>query len=116
VKRGELYLVQNTHSDDPKKQRVYVVVSRQEFIDSYYSTVICAPVYSNFEGLSTQVSIGINEGLKHESAIRCDELISIAKYRLSNYVGSLPEAKLWKLDKALTFALGLDMAASFLDL
>jgi len=30
-----------------------------------------------FEGLSTQISIGLNEGLKHTSAIRCDELISI---------------------------------------
>jgi mRNA interferase MazF len=40
---------------DPKRYRVFVVVSRQVLADSRFSTVICAPVFSSGEGLSTHV-------------------------------------------------------------
>jgi mRNA interferase MazF len=93
---------------DTKKQRVYVIVSRQELIDSAYSTLVCAPVYTTYEGLSTQVPIGVVEGLKHPSAIRCDELISILKARLTDYVGLLSEEKVSELAQALSIALGID--------
>ena len=108
MKRGELYLVSLGTKTDTKKQRVYVVVSRQELIDNSYSTLICAPVYTNYEGLSTQVPVGIAEGLKHPSAIRCDELISILKSRLTDYVGTLSEEKLSELKQALSIAVGID--------
>ena len=108
MKRGELYRVSPSSKTDTKKQRVYVIVSRQELIDSAYSTLICAPVYTNYEGLSTQVPVGIEEGLKYPSAIRCDELISILKAKLTNYIGILVEGKLAELGQALSIALGID--------
>ena len=108
MKRGELYRVSLGSKTDTKKQRVYVIVSRQELIDSVYSTLICAPVYSNCEGLSTQVQVGVKEGLKHPSAIRCDELISVLKSRLTGYIGILSEEKLIELGQALIIALGMD--------
>ena len=113
MKRGELYLVSAAASGaaasgDPKKQRVYVVVSRQELIDSAYGTLVCAPVYTSFEGLSTQVSVGVNDGLKHAGAIRCDELVSILKSRLTNFVGLLSDAKCSELNRALAVAVGID--------
>ena len=108
MKRGELYRVSLGSKTDTKKQRVYIIVSRQELIDSAYSTLVCAPVYTNYEGLSTQVPVGIKEGLKHSSAIRCDELISILKSRLTRYVGTLSEEKLGSLGQALSIALGID--------
>jgi len=108
MKRGELYRVSLGLKTDTKKQRVYVIVSRQELIDSAYSTLICAPVYTNYEGLSTQVQVGVEEGLKHPSAIRCDELISILKTRLTDYVGNLSEEKLVELWQALSIAIGID--------
>ena len=46
-------------------------------IDSRFSTVICAPVYSSHAGLSTQVPVGVDQGLKHDSSIHCDEVISL---------------------------------------
>jgi mRNA interferase MazF len=108
MNRGELYRVFLGSKTDTKKYRVYALVSRQVLIDSSYSTVICAPVYTNFEGLSTQVQVGIDEGLKHQSAIRCDELISILKSRLNDYIGALSESKLEELNKALAIAVGID--------
>jgi mRNA interferase MazF len=108
MKRGELYRVYLGSKTDTKKQRVYTIVSRQELIDSAYFTLVCAPVYTNYEGLSTQVPVGIEEGLKHPSAIRCDELISIRKTRLTDYIGVLSEARLAELGQALSIALGID--------
>jgi len=108
MKRGEFYRVSSVSKTDTKKQRIYIIVSRQELIDSAYSTLVCAPVYTNYDGLSTQVQVGIDEGLKHASAIRCDELISILKTRLTDYIGILPEEKNYILNNALSIALGLD--------
>jgi len=96
-------------SRDPKKFRVFVIVSRQILIDSRFSTVICAPIYTAYEGLSTQVPVGIDEGLKHESGIHCDELISLPKSMLTNYVGKLPPEKLHLLERALIIALQLNV-------
>lgn len=107
MKRGELYLVQKPGSRGPKKQRVFAVVSRQSLIDNRFSTVICAPVYTRYEGLHTQVMVGIEEGLKHDSSINCDELTSLEKSRLTHYVGRLSTAKMAELDRALAIALDL---------
>ena len=65
MKRGEMYRVAHASVQDPKKQRVFVVVSRQILIDSRFSTVICAPVYTAYDGLATQIPVGTDEGLKH---------------------------------------------------
>jgi len=85
-----------------------VVVSRQLVIDSRFSTVVCAPAYSVHDGLSTQVAVGVDEGLKHSSSIHCDELVSIPKTKLTNYVGTLSPEKLKVLDQALRVALELE--------
>jgi len=107
VKRGELYRVANPSAKDPKKSRVFVIVSRQVLIDSRFSTVICAPIYSTHDGLSTQVLVGVDEGLKHDRSIHCDELVSLAKSLLTNFVGSLSPQKIEELNKALSTALDI---------
>ena len=108
MKRGDLYRVFKSTPADPKRSRVFVVVSRQVLIDSKYSTVVCAPVYSSYEGLSTQVPVGVDEGLKHDSAIHCDGLISIPKRALTDYVGTLTDEKLLQLNRALMNGLELE--------
>ncbi|WP_337869097.1 type II toxin-antitoxin system PemK/MazF family toxin [Meiothermus sp.] len=107
MRRGELYLYQKPRDNDPRRQRVFVAVGHQGLIDSTYSTVICAAVYSRYAGLKTQVPVGVEEGLKHESTIYHDELTSLEKSRLTNYVGMLSAVKLKELDRALAIALDL---------
>lgn len=86
------------------------MVSRQILIESRFSTVICAPVYTSYDGLSTQVPVGIDEGLKHDSAIHCDELISIPKSLLIHFIGKLSLKKLELLEQALKAALQINGA------
>jgi mRNA interferase MazF len=107
VKRGEFYRVANPSGKDPRKSRVFVVVSRQVLIDSRFSTVICAPIYSTHDGLSTQVLVGVEEGLKHDSSVHCDELVSLPKSLLTNFVGSLSPKKMDELNRALSIALDI---------
>jgi mRNA interferase MazF len=107
VKRGELYLVRKPGSRDPRKQRVFVVVSRQALIDSRFSTLICAPVYSRHDDLSTQVRVGPEQGLKQDCSIHSDELISLPKAVLTHYVGSLSGVKITELDFALAVAVSI---------
>ena len=112
MRRGDLYRVSKPSARDPKRFRVFVVLSREDLIASRFSTVICAPVYSIHHGLSTQVAVGIDEGLKHESAIHRDELVSLPKSALTDFVGSLPPIKLAAIDEALKIALELTGATT----
>ena len=107
MKRGEIYRVHRPEGD-PKRYRSYVVVSRQVLIDSAYSTVICAPIFTEGDGLDTQVPVGVDEGLKHDSWIMCDNLRSLRKTDLSQFVGSLSRSKLSELDRALKISLGVE--------
>ncbi len=108
MRRGDLYRIYKPNSRDPKRFRIFVVVSRQTAIDSKFPTVICAPVYTNCTNLETQVEIDIEEGLKHHSCIFCDELVSFPKTVLTNFIGSLSQSKLKELNKALKVALAIE--------
>jgi mRNA interferase MazF len=100
-----MYRVYRGSKNDPKEHRVFLIVSRQLLIDSNFSTVICAPVYSKYDGFPTQVKVGINEGLKHDSAVYCDDLISLRKSMLTDYVGILSNTKMGDVNTALRIAL-----------
>ena len=115
MRRGEIYRVHQPGSpmgdrpgDDPKLYRSFVVVSRQVLIDSRFPTVVCAPVLTRGHGFSTQVLVGVDQGLKHESWILCDNLVSLRKVQLTRFVGSLARAKIEELDRALKMALALE--------
>lgn len=109
MKRGDFYRVAKPSTADPKRFRVFVVVSRQVLVDSRFSTVICAPVYSARHGLTTEVPVGVDEGLRHDSSIHCDALVSLRKSDLTHFVGSLSAARFAELDGALVAALGIEI-------
>ena len=108
MRRGELYRVYKASAQDPRRSRIFAVISRQTLLDSRFSTAMCAPVYSAFDGLSTQVPVGVDEGLKHDSSIHCDELISIPKSALTHFIGTLSSDKIAALNRALAIAVGID--------
>jgi mRNA interferase MazF len=69
---------------------------------------MCVPVYASHDGLLTQVAIGPNEGLAHASSLHCDEVVTIRKEFLRDYVGSLTPTKLREVNRALAIALDID--------
>lgn len=115
MKRGDFFRVAKPSATDPKRFRVFVVVSRQVLIDSKFSTVVCAPVYTARHGLSTEVAVGPDEGLRHDSSLHCDALVSLPKSTLTHFVGHLTMEKLIELDRALVAALGIDVTGLHVD-
>jgi mRNA interferase MazF len=108
MNRGDVYLVKHATRRDPKRRRAFVVVSRQVLIESRFATVVCAPIFTTSAGLETQVPIGMDEGLKHDSAVHCDELVSLPKVALTNYLGTLSSAAKESLNRSLKVALALE--------
>jgi mRNA interferase MazF len=106
--RGDVYLVSPAPGKDPRRARPLVVVSRQTLCDSRADKVVCAPVNTNADGRSTEVPVGVAEGLKHDSVVNCDQLVLVPKAMLTNYLGSLTSAKRRLLRDALRVALELD--------
>ncbi len=108
MKRGELYRTRERVSERGGKPGFYVVVSRS-FIAGHddVSTVICAPVYSEVLGLSTEVVLGPEDGVAHTSSIRCDFLTLMFKAKLTHFAGTLSASKIDDLDRALSIAVGL---------
>jgi len=107
LRRGDLFRVRHP-AGDPKRGRVFVVVSRPVLIESKYETVICAPVHSTRSGIASQVDVGPAEGLKRASSIHCDALVSLRKAVLTDFVGRLSRESVAQLDDALKVALALD--------
>lgn len=104
--RGEIYRTGTRLPERGNKPGFYVIVSRAFIAENDdVSTVICAPVYSRALGIETEVSLGPEDGLPRESAIRCDFLALMFKSKLTTFVGSLSERRLRALDRALATAL-----------
>ena len=109
MRRGEIYRTAEKLPERGFKPGFYVVVSRN-FVagNDEITTVVCAPIYSRRLGVPTEVEVGVEDGLPHDSAIRCDFLTLIFKRKLTGFAGTLSPAKLAELNRALRYALALN--------
>jgi mRNA interferase MazF len=108
LRRGAIYRVRQPQHGDPKKSRCFAVVSRQDLLDSKANRVLCAPINTSGVGLLTEVLVGVDEGLKHDSVINCDQITRLEKSMLTDYIGALSQAKLKLLRAALVVAFDID--------
>jgi len=113
VTRGEIYRTRERVAERGEKPGFYLVVSRS-FIAEHeeVSTVVCAPVYGEVLGLTTEVVLGPEQGLPRTSAARCDFLTLMFKRKLTDFVGTLSLAKIAELNRALATALDLPLLLS----
>ncbi len=109
--RGEIYRTRERIAERGAKPGFYLVVSRS-FIAEHedISTVVCAPVYGEVLGLTTEVLLGPEQGLPRASAARCDFLTLMFKRKLTDFVGTLSGAKLPELNRALATAFELPLS------
>jgi len=113
VRRGEIYRTRERIPERGSKPGYYVVVSRTYVAEhDDVSTVICAPVYGEILGLTTEVMLGPEDGLPRACAIRCDFLTLMFKDKLTHFVSTLSAFKLAQLNRALAQALDLPLVRS----
>lgn len=89
----------------PDKRRPVVVLSRQEVIP-LLRTVMVAPVTSRIRGLASEVLVGPEEGLKYDSAVNLDHVQTVEQSRLHRYMGTLSQAQMRRVCRALAVATG----------
>lgn len=106
MERGEIYLTA-PNPPDPRRRRALIVVSRAELIASRYSSIVCVPLYTSFAGTPTEVALDESSGLKRLSYARCDELTSVPRTRLTEFVGRVPGHKIRELNRAMAVALDI---------
>jgi len=104
VNRGEVWRYRFT---SPDKVRPVLVLTRQEVIGLLH-TVMVAPITSTIRGAPGEVSVGVSEGLKHESAVNLDHVQTVERARLIGYVGHLTPEKMRQVCRALAVAVGCD--------
>lgn len=110
MRRGEIYRTRERIAERGGKPGFYVVVSRTFLAEHEdISTVVCAPVYGEVLGLTTEVVLGLEDGVPRTSAIRCDFLTLMFKNKLTHFVSTLSTTKLAQLNRALAHALELPL-------
>lgn len=102
VGRGEIW---SYRFKSPDKRRPVLVLSRPEVIPLLH-TVMVAPVTSTRRGAPSEVNVGVDEGLKHDSAINLDHVQTVEQERLVGFVGTLSAAKMQQVCRALGVATG----------
>ena len=89
----------------PDKRRPVVVLRKQTLINLLdYVTV--APISSTIHGSSTEVVVGIDEGLKNVSAINLTNVQAVPKSTLVQFVGTLSNKQMKQVGDALSIATG----------
>ncbi len=65
-----------------------------------------APITSAIRGAPSEVIVGVDEGLKHDSAINLDHVQTVDKARLERFVGTIGSKKMNEVCRVLAIATG----------
>ena len=82
ARRGEVWFADVTGD----KRRPVLVLSRDP-LGRVLHSVICAPIASTVRGLTTEVALGAEAGLAHESVANFDNLFLLSRHRLVRRLG-----------------------------
>lgn len=91
------------HLDKPRP----VLVLTREPVRPAMRRVSVAPITSTIKGLSTEVSVGVPNGLDQPSVVSCDNIITIDQAALGRHIGFLFERQEADLTAAIVNAFAL---------
>lgn len=79
----------------------------REIVVPHLSQVTIAPITSTVRGLSTEVPVGPQNGLSHDSVISCDNITTVPADRLGATIGYLLTDQAYALSEAVRVAYDL---------
>jgi mRNA interferase MazF len=85
-----------------------VLVLTREVVRPHLRNVTVAPITSRVRGLSTEVAVGRDNGLDHDSVVSCDNITTVPADRLLTQVGFLTPDQEELLTGAIVAAFDLD--------
>jgi mRNA interferase MazF len=102
VARGDIWQYRFA---SPDKRRPVLVISRQVALDHLH-TALVAPITSIIRGLPSEVSLGVDDGLKQVSVANLDHIVSVRQSDLQKFVGHIDAARMREVCRAAAIALG----------
>lgn len=113
VSRGDVVLVNFSFSDRAGVKPRPALVVQDDAWNARISNTIVASISSTYRGSATQLLIdvtspdGARSGLKFNSAVLCENLLTIDQAKIRRTIGRLPAVTMQKIDACLKAALGL---------
>lgn len=111
MKRGEIYYIKSTYQEEGSEQRgsrPAVIVSNDK--NNENSSVV-EVVYMTTQPKTDLPTHVITRSALAPSTILCEQIYSVSKSRVREFVGKLTKNELQALDTALAISLGLDFGA-----
>jgi mRNA interferase MazF len=85
-----------------------VLVLTRELVRPHLTTVTIAPITTRIRGLSTEVQVGVANGLAGPSVVSCDNITTVPTAALGDQVGALLDDQEQALSDAISAAFDLD--------
>jgi mRNA interferase MazF len=74
------------HIAELDKARPVLILTR-ELVRPHLSRVTVGPITSSIRGLSTEVPVGRDNGLDHDSVVSCDNITTVPRATLGRHIG-----------------------------
>lgn len=112
IRRGDIFYADLSPVVGCEQGGIRPVLIIQNDIGNRYSpTVIVVAITSKLKKeLPTHVEIGCMEPLQKNSVVLLEQIRTIDRIRLLEYIGSLSELRMISIDQALSLSLGLSTA------
>jgi mRNA interferase MazF len=114
IMRGEIYYADLSPAIGSEQGGTRPVVVIQNNVGNHYSPTIIVAVLTSKQkkNLPTHIEIPCNESnLSMDSTVLLEQVRTIDKSRLENYVGSVTEEKMQEINYAMLVSLGLGTSA-----
>lgn len=85
-----------------------VLILTREIVRPHLNTVTVAPITGTIRGLSTEVPVGVVNGLDKPSVVACDHVTTIPKEALGSRIGLLLDHQEHALSEAIHAAFDLE--------
>ena len=85
-----------------------VLILTRELVRPHLNTVTVAPITGTIRGLSTELPVGVANGLDQPSVVACDHVTTIPTAALGSRIGLLLDEQEHALSEAIRAAFDLD--------
>lgn len=103
MKRGEVRWYKFA---SPDKKRPVLILTRDSVIE-YLGEVTIAPITSTVRDIPSQVVLTTSDGLRHDCAVTCDHLQTVAKKKIGSLIAVLSPKRMHEVSRAIRFALDI---------
>jgi mRNA interferase MazF len=104
IERGEVRLYR---FPSPDKERPVLILTRTSVI-GYLSRVTVAPITSTIRGISSEVMLGIEDGMRQPCAVNLHNVMTVNQQGIGRRLTRLSSHRLRDICMALNYALGCE--------